>query len=104
MAHESDLKAPIEQLNLTVKPYNCLTRAGFTNIGDVLARDEEELLALPGFGEWQYQELRDNSPVWACLTAKRLAARNSQQARYYPLLLVACCLLPWTPIHRHTSA
>jgi DNA-directed RNA polymerase subunit alpha len=59
MVRESDLNAPIERLNLTVKPYNCLKRFGLTRISDVLERDEEELLALPGFGRWQYQELRN---------------------------------------------
>jgi DNA-directed RNA polymerase subunit alpha len=76
MVRESDLNAPIERLNLTVKPYNCLKRFGLTRISDVLERDEEELLALPGFGRWQYQELRNNSSVWASLAAKQSAARN----------------------------
>jgi DNA-directed RNA polymerase subunit alpha len=59
MVRENELSTPIEQLNLTVKPYNCLKRCGLTTIGDVLERNEVELLALPGFGEWQYRELRD---------------------------------------------
>jgi DNA-directed RNA polymerase subunit alpha len=59
MVRENDLSAPIEQLNLTVKPFNCLKRCGLITIGDILERDEEELLEVPGFGDWQYRELRD---------------------------------------------
>ena len=50
---------PIEDLELSVRAYNCLKRSGLTTIGAILERSEEELLALRNFGEKSYEELRD---------------------------------------------
>ena len=33
--------APIEELELTVRAYNCLKRAGITKVGEILARLEK---------------------------------------------------------------
>ena len=51
--------APIEELQLSVRAYNCLRRSGLMTIGQVLERTEEELLALRNFGHKSYDELRD---------------------------------------------
>ena len=37
---------PIEDLDLSVRAYNCLKRSGLTTVGAILERSEEELLAL----------------------------------------------------------
>lgn len=50
---------PIEQLDLSVRAYNCLKRSGLMTVGAVLEKSEEELLALRNFGEKSYHELRD---------------------------------------------
>jgi DNA-directed RNA polymerase subunit alpha len=50
---------PIEDLDLSVRAYNCLKRSGLTTVGAILERSEEELLALRNFGEKSYEELRD---------------------------------------------
>src|SRR5438094_4996227 len=50
---------PIEDLNLSVRAYNCLKRSGLMTVGAVLEKSEEELLALRNFGEKSYLELRD---------------------------------------------
>ena len=50
---------PIEELELSVRAYNCLKRSGLTTVGTILERSEEELLALRNFGEKSYEELRD---------------------------------------------
>ena len=50
---------PIEDLDLSVRAYNCLKRSGLTTVGVILERSEEELLALRNFGEKSYEELRD---------------------------------------------
>lgn len=50
---------PIEDLQLSVRAYNCLKRSGLTTVGAILERTEEELLALRNFGEKSYEELRD---------------------------------------------
>jgi DNA-directed RNA polymerase subunit alpha len=55
----------IEELDLSVRSYNCLKRSGITKVGQVLMMGEEDLLAVRNFGEKSLQELRD-----------RLVARN----------------------------
>jgi DNA-directed RNA polymerase subunit alpha len=50
---------PIEELNLSVRAYNCLKRSGLMTVGQVLEKSEEELLALRNFGRKSYDELRD---------------------------------------------
>jgi len=51
---------PIEELELTVRAYNCLKRAGITKIGEILIRmekGEEEMLAIRNFGKKSLDEL-----------------------------------------------
>ncbi|HLF77841.1 MAG TPA: DNA-directed RNA polymerase subunit alpha [Dehalococcoidia bacterium] len=50
---------PIEDLNLSVRAYNCLKRSGLMTVGAVLEKSEEELLSLRNFGRKSYDELRD---------------------------------------------
>ena len=50
---------PIEDLNLSVRAYNCLKRSGLMTVGQVLERSEDELLNLRNFGRKSYDELRD---------------------------------------------
>lgn len=52
-------ETPIEDLDLSVRAYNCLKRSGLVTVGAILERSEEELLALRNFGEKSYLELRD---------------------------------------------
>jgi DNA-directed RNA polymerase subunit alpha len=50
----------IEDLELTMRAYNCLKRAGFTNVGELLERLERganEMLAIRNFGQKSLQEL-----------------------------------------------
>ncbi len=57
----------IEDLDLSVRAFNCLKRAGITKVGEILEkleRDEEELLAIRNFGQKSLEELKGN------LTAK----------------------------------
>ena len=50
---------PIEDLNLSMRAYNCLRRSGLMTVGQVLEKGEEELLSLRNFGRKSYEELRD---------------------------------------------
>ncbi len=50
---------PIEDLNLSVRAYNCLKRSGLMTVGAVLEKNEDELLALRNFGRKSYDELRE---------------------------------------------
>ena len=49
---------PIEDLNLSVRAYNCLKRSGLMTVGQVLEKSEDELLTLRNFGQKSYDELR----------------------------------------------
>ena len=49
----------IEDLNLSVRAYNCLKRSGLMTVGQVLERSDEELLGLRNFGEKSFYELMD---------------------------------------------
>jgi DNA-directed RNA polymerase subunit alpha len=51
---------PIEELELQMRAYNCLRRAGISSVGDVLERlekGEDEMLAIRHFGEKSLEEL-----------------------------------------------
>jgi DNA-directed RNA polymerase subunit alpha len=50
---------PIDDLNLSMRAYNCLRRSGLITVGQVLEKSEEELLALRNFGRKSYDELRE---------------------------------------------
>src|SRR5262249_19834793 len=50
----------IEELDLSVRAYNCLKRSGITKVGTVLTMNEEDLLAVRNFGEKSLHELRDS--------------------------------------------
>jgi len=49
---------PIEDLNLSVRAYNCLKRSGLMTVGQVLEKSEDELLTLRNFGRKSYDELK----------------------------------------------
>lgn len=49
---------PIEELSLTVRSYTCLKRADIHTVSDVIARSEDDLLSLPGFGAGDLQDLK----------------------------------------------
>jgi len=48
---------PIEQLNLSVRTMNCLRRAGIAAVGELISKEEKELLALRNFGQLSKQEV-----------------------------------------------
>jgi len=53
---------PIEELELTMRAYNCLKRAGITKVGEILERLErgtDEILAIRNFGQKSLVELVD---------------------------------------------
>jgi DNA-directed RNA polymerase subunit alpha len=62
---------PIEDLNLSMRAYNCLRRSGLMTVGQVLEKSEEELLALRNFGRKSYDELREKLDELGLLSADR---------------------------------
>jgi len=52
----------IEELNLSVRAYNCLKRAGLTRVGEILermAQGDDEMLVIRNFGQKSLDELKD---------------------------------------------
>lgn len=47
----------IDDLNLSMRTYNCLKRSGITKVGQVLRMDRKDLLGLRNFGEKSFDEL-----------------------------------------------
>jgi DNA-directed RNA polymerase subunit alpha len=52
-----DLDLPIEALDLTERPRNCLKRAQINTVGELIGRSEEDLLGITNFGEKSLQEV-----------------------------------------------
>jgi DNA-directed RNA polymerase subunit alpha len=55
-------ETPIEELELSVRAYNCLKRAGITKVGEILEKmaiGEDEILAIRNFGKKSLAELKE---------------------------------------------
>ena len=50
---------PIEELDLSVRPYNCLKRAGINTLGDLLQKTEEEVVNVKNFGRKSLDEVKE---------------------------------------------
>jgi DNA-directed RNA polymerase subunit alpha len=60
----------IEELEIGVRAYNCLKRAGIQTVGDLVQRSESELNAIPNFGKRSTEEVKE------ALTALGLSLRD----------------------------
>jgi len=67
----ADLALPIEELNLTVRSYNCLRREGIHTAGELVTRSEQDLLDIRNFGAKSIEEVQQK------LTDIGLALRDS---------------------------
>lgn len=52
-----DLDLPIEDLDLSERPRNCLKRAQVNSIGELLTKTEDDLLAITNFGQKSLDEV-----------------------------------------------
>jgi len=48
----------IEELNLTVRSYNCLKREGINTVGDLRQKSEAELMDIRNFGSKSIDEVK----------------------------------------------
>lgn len=55
----ADLALPIEDLELTVRSYNCLKREGIHTVGELVGRSEADLLDIRNFGSKSIDEVKD---------------------------------------------
>jgi DNA-directed RNA polymerase subunit alpha len=56
-AGSPDLELPIEDLDLSERPRNCLKRAQVNTIGELLEKTEDDLLAITNFGQKSLDEV-----------------------------------------------
>jgi DNA-directed RNA polymerase subunit alpha len=56
-AGSPDLDLPIEDLDLSERPRNCLKRAQINSIGELLEKTEDDLLAITNFGQKSLDEV-----------------------------------------------
>ena len=54
----ADLALPIEELDLTVRSYNCLKREGIHQVGELIGRSEADLLDIRNFGAKSIDEVK----------------------------------------------
>ncbi len=52
-----DLELPIEDLDLSERPRNCLKRAQVNTVGELLTKSEDDLLAITNFGQKSLDEV-----------------------------------------------
>jgi len=52
-----DLDVPIEELELSERPRNCLKRAQINSIGELIEKTEDDLLAITNFGQKSLDEV-----------------------------------------------
>lgn len=52
------LAQPIEELDLTVRSYNCLKREGVTTVAELIDKTEEDLIEIRNFGQKSIDEVK----------------------------------------------
>lgn len=53
------LLKPIEDLDLSLRSYNCLKRANINTLGDIVSYDAKELAKIRNFGKKSFQEVQE---------------------------------------------
>ena len=59
VATSNELSTPIEDLDLTVRSYNCLKREGINTVSELIALSEDQLMNIRNFGSKSVDEVRD---------------------------------------------
>jgi len=54
----SDYSITVEELNLSVRSYNCLKREGINSVGDLVGKSEAELMDIRNFGQKSIDEVK----------------------------------------------
>ena len=52
------LEMTIEELDLSVRAYNCLKRAGINNVGELIQKTEEDMLKVRNLGKKSLEEVQ----------------------------------------------
>ena len=70
---EKVLEMNIDELELSVRSYNCLKRAGINTVAELVERDEEEMMKVRNLGRKSLEE------VQLKLAALGLSLRESEE-------------------------
>jgi len=70
---EKILEMTIEELDLSVRSYNCLKRAGINTVDELVQRNEEEMMKVRNLGRKSLEEVQQK------LSALGLTLRNSEE-------------------------
>ena len=57
----ADLALPIEEMDLSVRSYNCLKREGIHTVGELITRSEADLLDIRNFGAKSIDEVKEQA-------------------------------------------
>ena len=80
----ADLALPVEDLQLTIRSYNCLKREGIHTVGELVARSEADLLDIRNFGAKSITEVKEKlAELGLSLKDSPLDFDPTQAAGYY---------------------
>jgi len=76
-----DYDRPIEDLDLSVRAYNCLKRSGITKVGQLLEMSEDDLLAVRNFGQKSLDELKQRLTAMGYTTKSEMGEEASPETQ-----------------------
>ena len=56
---EKKLETTIEELDLSVRSFNCLKRAGINTAADLISRSEDEMMKVRNLGRKSFDEVKE---------------------------------------------
>ncbi len=71
---------PVEQMNLSVRTLNCLRRGGIATVGELIAKEEKELMALRNFGQKSKREIEEHLEGLGLSLAKKEGEETKEPA------------------------
>ena len=58
-SQEKKLETTIEELELSVRSFNCLKRAGINTVADLISRSEDEMMKVRNLGRKSFEEVKE---------------------------------------------
>ncbi len=110
----ADLALPVEDLQLTVRSYNCLKREGIHTVGELISRSEQDLLDIRNFGAKSIDEvkaklhemglsLKDSAPGFDPHGRPRGVRRRRRRRVHRGRVLLTTCAPRTTSVRRGPS-
>ncbi|MGB4023629.1 MAG: DNA-directed RNA polymerase subunit alpha C-terminal domain-containing protein, partial [Acutalibacteraceae bacterium] len=56
---EKMLEMPVEELELSMRSFNCLKRAGINNVGELIQKTEQEISKVRNMGKKSLEEVKN---------------------------------------------